>query len=185
MVSANNNPTQPQNRNISGRRKRSLTPVADTENLEQPKKRRTSSEPGQLYNPNHPAKSLYNKTKIDDLVLPYQINECLQVVAHTIKGRRVQTSKAITAGNLILTEDPMIKRLFRLPEETFQDRLYQAALALKFRHKRLFVQLSFYHDDFCRDQEWSRMKSNAMETTNEGEGEVWNLYKYISFINHS
>lgn len=138
-----------------------------------------------LFNDKHPGNSLYNKCKVKDLKLPYKINEELEVFEHPIKGRGVRARQEIIAGTMILLEEPMIHEFPRLPKHNFVKRLTATLNDLKFTDQRLFVRLAPNFDDFCKDHEWSRMKANAFEATRPEGSVVWNLYRYMCFINHS
>lgn len=138
-----------------------------------------------LFNDKYPRTSLYNRNRVRELRLPYKINDNWEVFDHPIKGRGVRARQEITAGNIFLLEKPLFHKFPRLPKDRFQNRLRARLMAVKDSDKKLFIRLASNYDDFCEDQEWSRMKANAFEATKADGKVVWNLYRYMCFINHS
>ncbi|QDS76555.1 hypothetical protein FKW77_006476 [Venturia effusa] len=138
-----------------------------------------------LFNPKYSKESLYNRCRIREMNLPCEINDDLEVFSHPTKGRGVRARQEIIAGTIILLEKPMISKLARLPKSSFESRLKGRVQVLSLSDRKLFVQLAPNYDDFCQDQEYSRMKANAFDTTQADGNVTWNLYRYMCFINHS
>lgn len=138
-----------------------------------------------LFNDRYPRTSMYNRHKVRELRLPHIINDDLEAFGHPIKGRGVRARQEIIAGTIFFLEKPMIHELPRLPKHNFQGRLNARLIAVNRSDKMLFIRLAPNHDDFCEDQEWSRMKANAFEATKADGSVVWNLYRYMCFFNHS
>jgi hypothetical protein len=130
--------------------------------------------------------TLYKYYNVPRLQLPYKINKQLEIFETPGKGRGIRTTiPNIPAGMLLLIEIPMIKELPLYPIKTHTTRLRTHLSSLCPKDHGLFIQLSSHHGGRHTDSEKSRFKANAMSTTDDLNKEAWNLYHYISFLNHS